>query len=77
MMPFRGRTRPKWRNRYRVPPYAGCHELRINDTAGTWRIIYRLDHDAVIIGEVFRKKTPATPGPVIDTCKRRFEAYDR
>ncbi len=54
-----------------------CHELRINDADGTWRIIYRLDHDAVIIGEVFRKKTPATPGPVIDTCKRRFEAYDR
>jgi phage-related protein len=54
-----------------------CHELRINDTDVIWRIIYRLDHDAVIIGEVFRKKTPSTPGPVIDTCKRRFEAYDR
>jgi hypothetical protein len=36
-----------------------------------------LDHDAVIIGEVFRKKTPSTPGPVIATCKRWFEAYDR
>ncbi len=54
-----------------------CHELRINDTDGTWRIIYRLDQDAVIIGEVFRKKTSTTPGPVIATCKRRFEAYDR
>jgi phage-related protein len=53
-----------------------CHELRINDRDGTWRIIYRLDQDAVIIGEVFRKKTTATPGSVIASCKRRFETYD-
>lgn len=27
----------------------GCHELRINDKDKTWRIIYRIDPDAIII----------------------------
>lgn len=34
-----------------------CHELRINDETETWRIVYRIDSDAVIIVEVFSKKT--------------------
>lgn len=53
-----------------------CHELRINDAEVTWRIIYRLDADAIIIGEVFSKKTGKTPQKVIDICKRRFRDYD-
>jgi phage-related protein len=53
-----------------------CHELRINDADATWRIIYRIDADAIIIGEVFSKKTGKTPKAVIDTCKRRFRNYD-
>jgi phage-related protein len=53
-----------------------CHELRINDTEATWRIIYQLDADAIIIGEVFSKKTGKTPQKVIDICKRRFRDYD-
>lgn len=47
-----------------------CHELRIPDKKDTWRIILRLDEDAVIILEVFSKKTRATPKAVIDTCKK-------
>ena len=35
-----------------------CHELRIPDENATWQIIYRIDGDAVVIGEVFSKKTP-------------------
>ncbi|MFO1431912.1 MAG: type II toxin-antitoxin system RelE/ParE family toxin [Candidatus Competibacteraceae bacterium] len=53
-----------------------CHELRINDAEVTWRIIYRLDVDAIIIGDVFSKKTRKTPPKVIDICKRRFRDYD-
>jgi phage-related protein len=53
-----------------------CHELRINDADATWRIIYRIDADAIIIGEVFSKKTGKTPKAVIDICKRRFRNYD-
>jgi phage-related protein len=53
-----------------------CHELRITDENRTWRIIYRLDTDAIVILEVFEKKTPKTPQEVIDTCRRRLRQYE-
>ncbi len=53
-----------------------CHELRIPDEDKTWRIVYRIDPDAIVIGEVFAKKTNATPDKVIDACRRRFKRYD-
>ena len=56
---------------------ARCHELRINDGDVTWRIIYRIDGDAIIILEVFDKKTNQTPKRVIDTCKDRIRIYNR
>ena len=55
---------------------ARCHELRIGDENVTWRILYRLDEDAVVILEVFAKKTGQTPKHVIDTCKARLKRYD-
>jgi phage-related protein len=55
---------------------ARCHELRIVDGDLTWRIVYRLDPDAVVIWEVFSKKTQATPKNVIASCRRRLAAYD-
>ena len=56
---------------------AGCHELRINDADLTWRIMYRLDTDAVVILDVFEKKTAKTPKKVVDLCKIRLRAYRR
>jgi len=53
-----------------------CHELRINDLDATWRIIYRLDTDVVVIAEVFNKKTQQTPTSVIENCRRRLKEYD-
>jgi len=53
-----------------------CQELRIPDEDATWRIVYRIDADAIVVAEVFAKKTQATPKPVIDACKRRLRAYD-
>lgn len=53
-----------------------CHELRINDERSTWRIVYRVDEDAIVILEVFSKKTQQTPKAVIDACKRRLKEYD-
>lgn len=53
-----------------------CHELRIRDENLNWRIVYRIDSDAIIIAEVFAKKTGATPKKVIGTCKARLSAYD-
>lgn len=53
------------------------HELRIKDAAAEWRIIYRLDSDAVLIAEIFKKKTRATPISVINNSKRRLRQYDK
>ncbi len=53
-----------------------CHELRVNDEKATWRIIYRIDGDAIVIVEVFEKQTKQTPQAVIDVCKQRLKDYD-
>ena len=53
-----------------------CHELRVNDAKTTWRIMYRIDADALAILEVFAKKTAKTPKAVIDACRRRLREYD-
>lgn len=53
-----------------------CHELRINDENLIWRIIYRIDADAIVILEVFDKKTKQTPKYIIDVCKDRIKVYD-
>ena len=54
----------------------GCHELRINDRNVTWRVVYRVDSDAIVIVEVFKKSMVKTPPQVIDACKRRLKMYD-
>ena len=53
-----------------------CHELRINDENLNWRIIYRIDADAIIILDVFQKQTQRTPQNVIERCKKRIQVYD-
>ena len=53
-----------------------CHELRVKDGPLAWRIVYRIDQDAIVIGEVFAKKTQNTPKDVMRTCQRRFREYD-
>jgi len=55
---------------------ARCHELRVRDENQNWRIMYRIDSDAIVIVEVFAKKTGATPKKIIDKCKARLRAYD-
>lgn len=53
-----------------------CHELRVRDERRTWRIVYRIDEDAIVIAEVFAKKDRQTPKRVIDVCRRRLGDYD-
>jgi len=53
-----------------------CHELRVRDANQNWRIVHRVDDDAIVIADVFRKTTRQTPKRVIDTCKRRMVLYD-
>lgn len=56
-----------------------CHELRVVDSGArvTWRIVYRLDSDAVVIADIFAKKTQKTPDEVLWRCKVRFKRYDQ
>ena len=41
-----------------------------------WGVVYRIDADAIIIVEVFKKKASTTPQTVIDACSRRLRDYD-
>ena len=52
-----------------------CHELRIDDREMTWRIVYHIDADAIVILEVFEKKSRKTPKHVLEICKRRLRRY--
>jgi len=52
-----------------------CHELRINDRDQAWRVVYAIEADAVVILEVFSKKTKTTPTKVIEASRRRLNQY--
>jgi phage-related protein len=53
----------------------GCHELRVIDGTRSWRIIYAIEPEAILILEVFAKKTVTTPKRVSDACRRRLTRY--
>ena len=53
-----------------------CHELRVVDVDSTWRIIYRIDSDAIVIADVFAKKAQQTPKTVLDSSRKRLKEYD-
>ena len=53
-----------------------CHEMRIVDKNVTWRIIYHIADDAIVILEVFTKKTKQTPKKVIEACKKRMKSFN-
>ena len=56
---------------------SGCHELRVRDEGHDWRVIYRVDPDAIVVVSVFSKKSRRTPPEVIEVCRKRLAAYDR
>lgn len=53
----------------------GCHELRIPDAGKTWRVVYYLDTNAVVILDVFAKATTKTPDDIIKLCQDRLRLY--
>lgn len=54
-----------------------CHELRVKDQHHDWRIVYRVDGDAILVLDVFAKTTRETPVRVIRECRRRLKMYDQ
>ena len=55
---------------------ARVHELRVVDGRATWRIVYRVDADAIVILELFSKKTAEMPQGVLEACRKRLKEYD-
>jgi phage-related protein len=54
-----------------------AYELRVRDVDQNWRVMVRLDADAVVIAGVFSKKTRTTPSKVIEACRERLRHYDQ
>jgi len=55
---------------------ARCHELRVRDRDLSWRVLYRVDADAIVLVDVFAKKTRATPLHEIRSAQERLRRYD-
>ncbi|MEA1899142.1 MAG: type II toxin-antitoxin system RelE/ParE family toxin [Thermodesulfobacteriota bacterium] len=41
-----------------------------------YRIIYRIDSDAIVLLHAFEKKSNKIPKTIIETCKQRMKRYD-
>ena len=54
-----------------------CQELRIRDENRIWRIVYRLDNDAIVVAGVFPKTTRTTSKRNIESCQKRLSQYDQ
>ena len=52
-----------------------CHELRVRGGDTSWRIVYFVDSAAIVVLDVFAKKTPATPSNTLKLCRMRLRAY--
>lgn len=55
---------------------ARCGAIRVRDAEHSWRIMYRIDSDAILVLDVYSKKTRKIPDEVIDRCRRRIKQYD-
>lgn len=57
---------------------SGIHELKIKDGEknATWRIVYRIDSDAIIVAGWFNKKSQKLPKNFVETCQQRLRRYD-
>jgi phage-related protein len=53
-----------------------CGAIRVRDAEHNWRIMYRLDADAILILEVYAKKTRKIPDEIIARCRTRCTHYD-
>ena len=49
-----------------------CHELCVPDAYHTWRIVYALEPEAVVILDVFSRTTSTSPAAVVERCRWRM-----
>ena len=55
---------------------SSVHELRVRDGDNDWRLVYRIDVDAIVIVDVFAKRSRATPHRMIEIGRERLRRYD-
>jgi len=53
-----------------------CLELRVNDGGRAWRLVCRVDRDAVLVADVFEKKTRTLTDRIRQACRKRLKLYD-
>jgi phage-related protein len=53
-----------------------CHELRVKDAGVNWRLVIRVDSDAIVVAGLFRKTAPQATRRLIVACRRRLSEYD-
>lgn len=53
-----------------------CGALRIRDAEHHWRIMYRIDPDAILILDVYAKKTRKIPDEVVKRNQEWLKRYD-
>jgi phage-related protein len=53
-----------------------CGALRIRDAGNNWRIVFRVDADAILVVEVYAKKARQVPTAVVKRCRHRLARYD-
>ncbi len=56
---------------------SNCHELRLGDAERgvEWRIVYCTDDAAIVVLDIFEKKTRTTPERNIQACRQRLSRY--
>ena len=55
---------------------SAVHEIRVRDGDKDWRLVYRIDSDAIVVVDVFAKRSRATPHQVVETGRKRLRRYD-
>ena len=54
-----------------------CHEIRVRDAEHVWRIVYRIDKDAILVAGIFAKKGKSMQQRELATAKGRLALHDR
>ncbi len=53
-----------------------CYELRVRDAGVNWRLVYRIDEDAIVIAGLFKKTSRTATDRLIETSGERLALYD-
>ena len=54
-----------------------CHELRVREADSSWRVIYTIEPEAVVVLSVFRKQDQRTPKRVREQVQRLLREWRR